>query len=83
MALQIIENGTNGIIVPVKNVKALYNAMLILLINTNTRGKMAECSREIIVKRYDQSFVLQELLKEYTSLCNNRFSQVTSLKTVD
>jgi glycosyltransferase involved in cell wall biosynthesis len=68
---EIIENGINGLIVPVKDKAALKNAMEELLLNTDLRKKMADCSRRIIVEKYDHHYLQSELLKEYTQLCDN------------
>ena len=71
---EIIEDGENGLIVPVKDASALYNAMLSLLNGREVRERMANCSRKLIVQKYDESFVQNELLKEYNSLCEAQLS---------
>ena len=78
---EIIEEGENGTIIPVKNAEALYKAMLNLLSKPHVRQKMAACSRELVVQKYDESFVQNELLKEYNSLCGSHFSP-QSVRTV-
>ena len=64
---EIIQNGVNGVIVPPKDIEALQNAMLDMMCNTEKREKMASVSRKMIVDRYEQSYVWNELLKEYRS----------------
>ena len=71
---EIIEHDKNGIIVPVKDPKALYNAMLNLLNRPEVRQKMANCSRKLIVQKYDENYVQNELLKEYNALCETQLS---------
>lgn len=65
---EIIEDGVNGIIIPSKDEKALYNAMEFLMDNPSERLRMSQPSRSKIVKKYSQSLVWDELLKFYKSL---------------
>ncbi|MBR0571635.1 glycosyltransferase family 4 protein [Microvirga sp. STS03] len=62
---EIIEHGKNGLIVPSKDSEALEDAIHFLLNDDKALQQMADVSREIIIKRYDQKYVWQELLKEY------------------
>ncbi|MBC7913376.1 MAG: glycosyltransferase family 4 protein [Pyrinomonadaceae bacterium] len=68
---EIIDNGINGLIIPVKDKTALHKAMEELLLNIDLRQRMADCSRRIIVEKYDHHFLQSEMLKEYAGLCNN------------
>lgn len=68
---EIIENGKNGIIIPPKDVDALYKAMEQMLLHNEATKKMAENARPIIECRFEQSFVRKcmndyydEILKE-------------------
>lgn len=65
---EIIVQMENGIIVPVKDSTALENAMRLLLTDENLRFSLAKKSREMIVRRYEQRYVWEELLKEYKLL---------------
>lgn len=67
-ANEIIVNGLNGLIVPVKNISALKNAMIQLIVNNEERFEMSKISRKMIVDRYDQKVVWSETLKLYNSL---------------
>ena len=62
---EIIEEGKNGVIVPVKDVKSLQRAMESLTNNAQLRHQMAETCRDLVVSRYDQQYVMNELLTEY------------------
>lgn len=64
---EIIINQENGIIVPPKNDQELQLAMAKLYDNPNLRQKMAQNSRGMIISRYEQSYVWNEMLKEYRS----------------
>lgn len=67
---EIIDNGRNGLIVPVKNEDALFDAMLELTDNTVRREKMAKVSRAAILDRYDQVLLWEQILAEYRRLLN-------------
>lgn len=61
---EIIIDGKNGLIIPPHNSDCLFQAMETLLKDTEKRNKMALASRELIVSRYEQSYV-RECLKQY------------------
>ncbi|GKH15102.1 MULTISPECIES: glycosyltransferase family 4 protein [Bacteroides] len=66
---EIIQDGVNGKIIPPKNEKALYEAMKWMYEHHKTKVKeMAQRARPIIVERYEQKKVWEELLKEYKRL---------------
>lgn len=65
---EIIENDINGKIIPVKNKDVLYQAMLTWHQNPKYVAEMKTKAREIIKERYDQKFVVKQVLKEYNSL---------------
>lgn len=62
---EIIKEGENGVIIPVKNVQAILNSMSYFLKNRSQHEEMRSKSRDIIVKNYQHSFIWNELLKEY------------------
>jgi glycosyltransferase involved in cell wall biosynthesis len=68
---EIIHQEKNGIIVPVKNSRALQNAMEQLTHNPALRKKLSTNARQMIVSRYDQHYVMNELLKEYLHFTDN------------
>ena len=65
---EIILPGENGIIVPPRNVDALYNAMVDMLENIEQRVRMAGKARELISSRYDCHIVRRALYDFYDSL---------------
>lgn len=65
---EIIEHNTNGLIVPVKDISSLKNAMEILIENPEKRLKMSKNCRPQIKKYYEREFVWNELLKFYNNL---------------
>lgn len=69
---EIIINGTNGIIIPPREVEALQDAMERLLTNSELTLEMSSNARPLIESRYEQGYVRQclkdyynELLKKY------------------
>jgi len=65
---EIIKDEKNGIIVPVKNTDAIYNAMSYLLQNPNELDKMQLNTRKQIVDNYQQEYIWNELLVTYKNL---------------
>lgn len=65
---EIIQNKENGIIIPVKNEQALYNAMIEVYKNKDAAFAMGKTSRKRIVSNYERKEVWNALLKEYYSL---------------
>lgn len=62
---EIIEEGKNGIIIPVKNSDELHKAMLKFVTNAEQLQTYKQNSRELIVSRYQQSKVWNDILEEY------------------
>tara|TARA_R110002050_G_scaffold296426_1_gene456401 strand:- start:49224 stop:50393 length:1170 start_codon:yes stop_codon:yes gene_type:complete len=66
---EIITNNINGIIVPVKNANEIYNAMEALILKSKDElNIMGGKSRDLIISKYDQSFVWNAILAEYNNL---------------
>lgn len=65
---EIIINNKNGIIIEPKNTEELVNAMNLLFHNTQIREKLAENSRNLIVSRYNQLLVWQNIVNQYQQL---------------
>ena len=65
---EIIKNEENGIIVPVKDSKALLEAMRNIYNDKSTSSARGKLSRELIISNYERSEVWNALLKEYNNL---------------
>jgi glycosyltransferase involved in cell wall biosynthesis len=65
---EIIEQEKNGLIIPVKNIQALYDAMESLLTDRDLCGRLAANARPLISSRYDQRKLWNSLLDEYHTL---------------
>lgn len=67
---EIISPGENGLIIPVKDEKAIFEAMLLLYNDKALYQKMRENARPMIVRRYEQSTVWNAILEEYRKFEN-------------
>src|SRR5690606_5051455 len=65
---EIIENGQNGVIIPVKNEEALLKAMSEFITNPEMTDKLSSRAREIICSRYDRKEFWRLLKQEYEML---------------
>lgn len=62
---EIIEDGVNGLIIPVKDSNALEETMINLKADDSLRNRLKRNSREIIVEKYDQKRMWELILDEY------------------
>ncbi|WP_396147957.1 glycosyltransferase, partial [Flavobacterium sp.] len=65
---EIILQDENGIIVPIKNKKAIFDGLNTMLLDVELRNKCKFNARHLISSRYEQSQVWNSLLKEYQIL---------------
>ena len=65
---EIIQEGQNGWIIPVKDTDAIYSAMQNCLVNNQQVIELASNSRELITSRYEQQKVWEAILEEYQRL---------------
>ena len=68
---EIIIEGENGVIIPVKNKNAIFEAMNSFISNKTQMEKMKQNARKMIVTRYEQSVVWNAILEEYNSFEKN------------
>lgn len=68
---EIIIEGQNGTIIPVKNESAIYNAMIKLSSDKDYYSVLKTNARKMITSRYEQQMVWEALLAEYKSLEKN------------
>lgn len=78
---EIIKHGINGLIVPVKDSYLLQEAIDYLINDEVLLKQMSAVSREMIVSRYEQAYVWEELLSEYQLLDNQYKKKVYVSKT--
>src|SRR5690606_8601401 len=67
---EIIVEGQNGTIIPVKNSEAILKAMQRLREDKVYYQQLKQNARPMIQSRYEQSVVWNALLEEYNSLIN-------------
>lgn len=65
---EIIIEGENGTIIPVKNETALYEAMLKFMEDKTYYNQLKQNARSMITNRYEQQVVWEALLEEYRLL---------------
>ena len=65
---EIVQEGFNGLIIPVKNKNAILAAMQSMYADTNLYVTLKNNARQSIVTRYEQKVVWEALLSEYRSL---------------
>lgn len=69
---EIIQEGKNGVIIPVKNEEAILQAMTAFISGSEYIAKLKKNSRKMIVERYEQTVVWRALLEEYNRLLNEK-----------
>jgi glycosyltransferase involved in cell wall biosynthesis len=62
---EIIQEGVNGTIIPVKNTAAIVDKMRLLVENTHHYAVLKSNARKMILSRYDQKVVWEAILDEY------------------
>jgi glycosyltransferase involved in cell wall biosynthesis len=65
---EIIIQGQNGVIIPSRDVNALFQAMLDMMRDKTTRDRVASNARQLIASRYEQSYVRQCLYDFYDEI---------------
>jgi glycosyltransferase involved in cell wall biosynthesis len=65
---EIIKEGENGTIIPVKDSIAIYIAMLKILRNKDYHRQLEQNARSMIASRYEQIIVWEAILQEYQNL---------------
>jgi glycosyltransferase involved in cell wall biosynthesis len=65
---EIVRNGENGLLVPVRDSKALADALRLLIENAPLRAQMAAKGREIAVSEFSVERVVNETLGVYREL---------------
>jgi glycosyltransferase involved in cell wall biosynthesis len=68
---EIIIDGQNGVIVPVKNPTELHDAMMKMMSNSDFYSHLQGKARAMIISRYEQQVVWEAILLEYKRLEQN------------
>lgn len=62
---EVVEDEVNGLLVPVKDAKALAQAMIRMIRNRGMRALMGKASREKAAREFDERVVIEKILKSY------------------
>jgi len=65
---EIVKDGVNGILVPVRDVDALAKALEKLILDKQLRIKMGLAGREIVVREFSNDVVLEQTIDVYRKL---------------
>jgi glycosyltransferase involved in cell wall biosynthesis len=63
---KIVEEGVNGLLVPVKDVTALARAMIRMLKDPAMRVRIGKAGRKKMERDFDECIVLEKILHIYT-----------------
>lgn len=61
----VVSHGTNGLLVPARDVQALAQAMIHLLHYPALREQMGKAGREKVMREFDERLVLERILRVY------------------
>ena len=64
---EVVVNGENGFVVPVKDAFALSEAIALLCLDKNKREHMGEMSRSMIEKFFSMNIVIEKIMNVYKS----------------
>jgi glycosyltransferase involved in cell wall biosynthesis len=65
---EAVEDGLNGLVVPVKDVPALSQAMLYMIKHPDELKRMGEAGREKMVREFDERVVIKKILEAYDQI---------------
>ncbi len=79
---EIVQDGINGSVIPVKNAAALQSAMERMITDEIFRKECASASRQIIVENYSRETIWNALLKEYETLLHQKGINFTHVSEI-
>jgi glycosyltransferase involved in cell wall biosynthesis len=71
-----VEDGSNGFLVPIRNVKTLANALRSLIEDADLRRRMGLRSRLLAEKEFSTDKIVRETLAVYSQLTSNATGQI-------
>lgn len=69
---EAVEHGRNGLVVPLSDVKALANAIVVLLTDQELARRMGEEGRRMALERFDEELVFDRVKMEYGRLLREK-----------
>jgi glycosyltransferase involved in cell wall biosynthesis len=67
---EVVRHRVNGLLITPQNAVALADAIVMLLENPELRSELGRCGREIVVKEFTSTLVIQQTLALYDELLN-------------
>ena len=77
---EAIENGKNGILIPVKNPEILAEKIIFLLENPEIAQILVKSARQKAEKKFDENIIFKKIDKAYHELIGRKISPKSSLK---
>ncbi|MCX6682254.1 MAG: glycosyltransferase family 4 protein [Methanoregula sp.] len=68
---EIVEQGNNGILIPPRNASSLYDAVVWMNHNPESRIKMGEQARKTVLDRYNHNKLTEKLISVHRSLIDS------------
>jgi glycosyltransferase involved in cell wall biosynthesis len=65
---EVVRNGENGFLVPVRDANALAGAIKALLLNPQLRAEMGRVGRERVVREFADALVIEQTLAVYRAV---------------
>ena len=62
---EVVEDGVNGFLVPVKNVQALTKAMIHLIQDSALRERMGKAGRAKVEQEFEERSVIKTVMESY------------------
>ena len=62
---EVVDDEVNGLLVPVKDSKALARSMIRMIENPEMRQRMGKAGREKVLREFDERIVIEKILKIY------------------
>ena len=67
---EIVEHRKNGLIIPVRDIPALYDAVIWMRDNPEERRKMGKNGRNTVLDRYDHNKSIRKMIAIHENLIN-------------
>jgi len=80
---EIVRNGENGLLVPVRDTRALAEALRLLIENAPLRAAMGLKGRDLVVREFSMERVVRETLGVYRDLLSNGSKSSRELNVVE
>jgi len=75
---EVVQNGVNGLLVPPNQPEALAEALEFLIRNPEQRLKMGSAGRQMVLEKFTDRQVNQEIFAVYSGLLNNNGANIPS-----